>query len=56
MPYRIAERLRQRALIARLAGAGTDKNTADELERISAELARKTQKLYDLFNHIEKAS
>lgn len=57
VPHRIAERLRQIAIkCVRLADACTDKNTANELEGVSAELAQKAQKLGDLFNHLEKAS
>ena len=54
MPYRISERLREIAIrCARLADTTTDKNTANELEGIAAELAQKAQKLNDLFNQIE---
>jgi hypothetical protein len=57
MPHRIAERLREIALhCTRLAAKCTDKNTANELEGVSAELAQKAQKLDDLFNHIEKVA
>lgn len=57
MPHRIAERLRELAIkCAHLADDSTDKNTANELEGVSAELAQKAQKLDELFNLIEKAS
>ena len=57
MPHRIAERLRQIATkCAHLADTCTDKNTADELEGVSAELAQKAQKLDDLFNLIDKVA
>ena len=57
MPHRIAESLRQTAIkCSRLATACTDKNIANELEGVSAELAEKAQTLDDLFNHIERTS
>ena len=57
MPHRIAEHIRQIAIkCAHLTDSCTDKNTANELEGVSAELAQAAQKLDDLFNHIEKAS
>ena len=57
MPHRLAERLRQIAVkCARLAASCTDKNTANELEGVSAELAQSAKNLDDLFNLTEKAS
>ena len=57
MPHRIAEHLRQIAIkCTHLTDSCTDKNTANELEGVSAELAQAAQKLDDLFNYIEKAS
>ena len=57
MPHQIAERLRQIATkCAHLADTCTDKNTANELEGVSAELAQKAQKLDDLFNLIDKVA
>jgi hypothetical protein len=57
MPHRIAERLRQIAIkCAHLSDNCADKNTANELEGVSAELAQTAQKLDDLFNHIEQVS
>jgi hypothetical protein len=57
MPRRIAEQLRQLAMkCMRVADSCADKNIANELEGISAELAQKAQSLDDLFNHIESAS
>jgi hypothetical protein len=52
----MAERLREIAVkCTRLAASTTDKNTANELEGIAAELAQKAQKLDDIFNHFETA-
>ena len=57
MPHRIAERLREIAVkCAHLAASSTDKNTANELEGVSAELTEKAQKLDDLFKLIETAT
>ena len=57
MPRRIAEQLRQLVLKRqRLAADCTDKKVANELERVSAEIADKAQTLDDLFKHIEEAS
>jgi hypothetical protein len=57
MPYRIAEQLRQLALrCAHLANSCSDRNVANELEGVSAELAEQAQKLDGLFDLIEKAS
>ena len=57
MPHQIAERLRELAIkCARLAHDSMDKNTANELEGVSAELAQNARKLDDLFKLIGKAS
>ena len=57
MPHRIAERLRQIAIKCdRLAHTTTDKNVANELEGIAAELAAKAQNLDELFNQLDAAS
>jgi hypothetical protein len=57
MPHRIAERLRQLATkCSSLADSCADKNTANELEGVSAELTQKAHKLDDLFTYIEKVS
>ena len=57
MPHRIAERLRQIAIKCdRLAHTTTDKNVANELEGVAAELAAKAQKLDELFNQLDAAS
>jgi hypothetical protein len=40
----------------RLADGCTDKNVANELEGLGAELAQKAQKLDELFDIIDKAS
>jgi hypothetical protein len=56
MPRKIAERLREIAIKCdRLARTTTDKNTANELEGVAADLAQKAQKLDELFNHMEAA-
>ena len=57
MPRRIPEQQRQLAMkCKRLADSCADKNIANELEGVRAELAQIAQSLDDLFNHIESAS
>ena len=57
MPHRIAEQLRELAMKRqKLASESKDKDVANELEGVGADLAEKAKKLEDLFVIIDEAS
>lgn len=57
MPHRIAAKMRRLALkCQRLAASCKDRDTANELEGLGAELAQEALALDDILDHIDSAT